>query len=138
MPSPCDPAGLSGLKIIVIEDEALVALNLESMLEDLGCTVVGPFMRYAQAETMIERSADADAAILDVNIGGQKVFPIAQKLVEKGVPIIFATGYGRAGLPEAWHDRPVLQKPYTEAEVALGLKIALDSAKAGRVCEASR
>lgn len=109
------PAKIS--TVFVVEDEALVALNLEMMLEDLGIAVVGPALRYETALAMAEGGLAADAAILDVNIGGRNVFPIAEKLREQKVAIIFATGYGREGLPPEWQDFPVVQKPYTSASL---------------------
>jgi DNA-binding LytR/AlgR family response regulator len=99
--------------ILIVEDEALVALNLEAMLEEIGYTVVGPALRYDAAVALVESGVAADAAILDVNIGGRKVFPVAEMLVARGVTIVFATGYGREGLPPEWQDYPVIQKPYT-------------------------
>lgn len=109
---------LQGLRIFVVEDEALVALNLEDMLDELGCTVIGPAMRLGRAREMLDGGFEADAAILDVNIAGEPVFPIAEQLAGKGIPIIFATGYGQAGLPSTWHGNPILQKPYTMDEVS--------------------
>lgn len=118
-------AVLDGLAVFVVEDEALVALNLEDMLMDLGCVVVGPAMRLDRAMHMAEQGLAADVAILDVNLAGEKVFPLAERLVEAGLPVVFATGYGRAGLTEAFHALPVLQKPYTIEEVAAGLREAM-------------
>ncbi len=115
----------NGLRVFVVEDEALVLLNLETMLEDLGCVVVGPAMRFAQAEEMIGKGVAADVALLDVNLGGKPVFDLAGRLVETGMPIAFTTGYGRGGLPEEWQNRPVLQKPYSLNEVAEGLAAAI-------------
>lgn len=106
-----------GARILVVEDEALVAINLESILEDLGYRVVGPVMRMDRLVAIVEAGIDADAAILDVNIAGAEVFPQAERIARSGIPILFATGYGRAGLPAAWKDWPVIQKPYTPAEI---------------------
>ena len=114
-----------GLRVFVVEDEALVLMNLETMLEDLGCVVAGQAMRPSQLETSIERGLNADVAILDVNLGGTLVFDHARQLAEQGVPLIFATGYGRQGIPAEWQGRPILQKPYSMAEVAEGLSTAL-------------
>ena len=111
-------AALAGLSVFVIEDESLVLVNLEDMLEELGCRLVGPAMRLDQAEAMLEQAAAADIAILDVNIGGRAVFPFAEKLAGRGVPLVFATGYGRDGLPPEWQDATVLGKPYTFDDVA--------------------
>ncbi|WP_028032778.1 response regulator [Chelativorans sp. J32] len=119
-----DSKNLQGLRIFVVEDEALVAMNLEMILEDLGCAVVGPAMRFDRAEAMVEGDLAADLAILDVNVGGKQVFPLAHRLVEK-MPIVFATGYDRTGIPSEWHGRPMLQKPYTSDEVARVLSQAL-------------
>ena len=91
------------------------------LLEELGCTLVGPAMRLDQADTMLNEAARADVAILDVNIGGRPVFPFAEKLVDKGVPLVFATGYGRDGLPPEWQGGAVLGKPYTFDDVASAL-----------------
>jgi DNA-binding NtrC family response regulator len=107
-----------GLNVFVVEDEALVALNLEDMLDELGCTVIGPAMRLGRAKEMVDDAFVADVAILDVNIAGEPVFPVAERLAGKGIPVIFATGYGQAGLPVTWHGSPVLQKPYTMDEVS--------------------
>ena len=111
-------AALAGLSVFVIEDESLVLVNLEDMLEEMGCRLVGPAMRLDQAEAMLEQAAAADIAILDVNIGGRAVFPFAEKLAGRGVPLVFATGYGRDGLPPEWQGATVLGKPYTFDDVA--------------------
>ncbi|MCO6392222.1 response regulator [Aliihoeflea aestuarii] len=116
---------LQGLNVFVVEDEALVALNLEDMLDELGCTVIGPAMRLGRAKEMLDGAFTADVAILDVNIAGEPVFPIAEQLAVRGIPIVFATGYGQAGLPTSWHSNPVLQKPYTMDEVSGSLAKAL-------------
>ena len=115
----------SGLRVFVVEDEALVLMNLEAMLEDLGCVVVDRAMRLPQFEALIEKGIDADVAILDVNLGGTLVFDQARRLAERGLPLVFATGYGRHGIPAEWQDRPILQKPYTAQEVAEGLAAAI-------------
>ncbi|MDN2566857.1 response regulator [Aquibium sp. A9E412] len=117
--------GLQGLRIFVVEDEALVAMNLEMMLEELGCAVVGPAMRFDAAEAMLAEGVAVDAAVLDVNVGGRPVFPLAERLAAAGIPVVFATGYGREGLAEGWATRPVLQKPYLAADLARALRRAL-------------
>ncbi|MCO6049976.1 response regulator [Mesorhizobium sp. RP14(2022)] len=130
MSASASDEGTKGLSVFVVEDEALVALNLEDMLAELGCTIIGPVMRLDRAEQMLADGIDADVAILDVNVAGQMVFPFARRLAENGVPIVFATGYGRAGLPEDLHDMPILQKPYTMDDVALGLRSAVSNKSA--------
>lgn len=123
MPSPRN-AGRMPLSVFVVEDEALVALNLEDMLAELGCSIIGPAMRVGRARAMIEGGIGADVAILDVNVAGEQIFPVAEMLAERGVPIVFATGYDRDGLPERWHDQTILQKPYTMDDVARSLASA--------------
>jgi len=117
-------APLAGLSVFVIEDESLLLINLEDMLGELGCVLLGPAMRLDQAQEMIEVAATADVAVLDVNIGGHVVFPFAEQLRARGVPLVLATGYGREGLPEAWQAITVLAKPYGFDDLATALLAA--------------
>lgn len=122
-----DPPGLNGVRVFIVEDESLVAMQLEDMLIDLGCDVAGMAMRVSKAAEMLSGPLDFDVAILDVNIGGEPVYPVAELLKDKGVGIVFATGYGRSGVPDEWQFCSVLQKPYTEGQVADVLTQALGS-----------
>jgi DNA-binding NtrC family response regulator len=100
---------------------------LEDMIGDLGGTVVGPASRVSQALEIIGGAENGiDLAVLDVNLGGEEVFPVAAALAERGVPFVFSTGYGNAGLPAAWRDRPTLQKPFTHDQVRAVLQQALN------------
>lgn len=112
----------SGQRLFIVEDETLVLFNLEDILTDLGCIVVGQAMRLSEAERLAESVDRPDCAILDVNIGGKPVFPVAEVLARRGVPIIFATGYGAAGLPEEWRHFPVIVKPYSREDVERALQ----------------
>ncbi|MBJ6986646.1 response regulator [Devosia sp. MC521] len=112
-------------KIFVVEDETLVLFNLEDILEDLGFTIVGEAMWIDQAQSLAASVEQPDAAILDVNIGGSSVFPVAKILADRGVPILFATGYGREGLSAEWQDSPVVSKPYTQADISNALNTLL-------------
>jgi CheY-like chemotaxis protein len=104
--------------VLVVEDEALVSMLLEAMLEDLGCAVVGPASRVAEALTLIDgRLAEIDVALLDVNVAGDQVFPVAERLKAAGKPFAFSTGYGEAGLNDGWRGAASLQKPYTFDDV---------------------
>jgi CheY-like chemotaxis protein len=105
-------------RIFVVEDETLVLFNLEDILMELGCTIVAQAMSLGEAERLASVVEQPDLAILDVNIGGVPVFSAAQILADRNVPILFATGYGKDGLPEAWKDWPVIAKPYTQNDVA--------------------
>jgi CheY-like chemotaxis protein len=110
-PGPESAGGLQGLRVLIVEDEALIASLIEDFLIDLGCEVIGPAMRMDDA-VRLAREAAIDGAALDVNIAGEKVYPVADILAERGLPFVFMTGYGAAGLRESDRDRPVLQKPY--------------------------
>jgi CheY-like chemotaxis protein len=110
-------ADLAGLRVLVVEDEMMVSMLIEDMLGDLGCTVVGPASRLDEA-VELAKSAEIDCAVLDVNLGGQPIFPVADLLREKGAPFAFATGYGDAGLRDSDRGTPVLQKPFREGDLA--------------------
>lgn len=116
---------LKGLRVFVVEDEALVVMNLEMILEDLGCVVVGPAMRFDQAEEMVNEAIEVDMAILDVNLDGQEIFPLAERLSASDVAVIFATGYHQIDMADRWRGAPILQKPYTSEDVARSLSAAL-------------
>lgn len=106
------------MSILVVEDESLIAMNLEMILEDLGHSVIGPVMTLRDLEKMLEGDFRADAAILDVNIAGEHIFPYARRLADLGVPLLFASGYGASGISEDLAHHPVVPKPYTEEEIA--------------------
>ncbi|WP_414692512.1 response regulator [Phenylobacterium sp.] len=108
---------LDGLRVLVVEDEMMVSMLIEDMLGELGCLVVGPASRLDEAMALA-RDADIDCAVLDVNLGGQPIFPVADLLRERGRPFAFATGYGDAGLREVDRGSPVLQKPFREGDLA--------------------
>lgn len=107
-----DRGVLQGKKVLVVEDEALIAMLFEDMLADAGCLVVGPAMNLRQALELAE-VAEIDLAVLDVNLNGEPSFPVASVLQARGVPLVFSSGYGSHGLPPEWQDRPTLPKPFT-------------------------
>ncbi|MDP2010342.1 MAG: response regulator [Phenylobacterium sp.] len=108
---------LAGLRVLVVEDEMMVSMLIEDMLTDLGCIVVGPAARLDEAIALAE-SEQIDCAVLDVNLGGQPIFPLADILRAKGAPFAFATGYGDAGLRDVDKGSLVLQKPFRETDLA--------------------
>jgi CheY-like chemotaxis protein len=112
-----DIAALAGLRVLVVEDEMMVSMLIEDMLSDMGCLVVGPASRLDEA-IELAKSAEIDCAVLDVNLGGTPIFPLADVLRERGCPFAFATGYGDAGLRDADRGTPVLQKPFREGDLA--------------------
>lgn len=115
--SPESRRVIAGLRVLIVEDESLIAMQLEDMLSDLGCEVVGPAMRLSVALKILDDGEAIDVAVLDVNLGGDTVFPAAERLRALKVPLVFATGYGRQGVPEDWHEFPILQKPYTTKQI---------------------
>lgn len=84
---------MPGLRILLVEDEVLVAMELAAMLVDMGCEVVGPVGQLADAISLA-RSAELEGAILDINLGGIEVYPVADELAARGIPFVFCTGYG--------------------------------------------
>jgi CheY-like chemotaxis protein len=108
----------------VVEDEMLVAALLEDRLEALGCHVIGPAAGVAKALELLEAER-VDVAVLDVNLGGEKVFPVADALAERRIPFIFATAYGAAGVADRHSRRTVLDKPYQERALEHALRSAL-------------
>ena len=121
---------LSGRRVLVVEDESLVAMLLETILEDLGCTPVGPASNVDEGEAIARDTVDLDAALLDVNLAGRQVFPVAAVLKARGVPFVFSTGYGESGLPEHWRGNPTVQKPFTDAAIRDALMAALNMSMA--------
>jgi CheY-like chemotaxis protein len=116
---------LIGLRVLIVEDEAMVSMLLEDVLGELGCEVVGPAFSLPQALSLVGSDQAIGAAILDVNVRGMPIYPVAEKLAEMGVPFVFATGYGPDGLVENWRARPKLQKPFSVQQVATALLAAV-------------
>lgn len=108
-------------RILIVEDEVLIAMVLEDVLDMLGHVVVATSANYAEAESAIA-AGGFDLAILDVNLGSDPVFPLADKLVAAGTPVIFATGSHRDSLPSRYDEMPLLEKPYAIAAVERALE----------------
>src|SRR5215469_6180465 len=90
-------ASFTNLRVLVVEDEFLVAVLIEDYLRELGCNIVGPAARLASAQMLVDQAA-FDCALLDINVAGEKIYPIAAALAERGVPFAFLTGYDHADL----------------------------------------
>ena len=114
----------AGRRVLLVEDEALIAMNVEDMLDALGYVVVATAAGVEEALAAVE-GGGIDAALLDVNLRGRPSFPVADALADRGVPFVFATGYGAHGLREDLRDRPVLQKPFKLREMERALSGAL-------------
>ena len=114
------------LRILIVEDEMLVAMNIEDMLLDLGHEVAGLAGRLEPALSLAQE-ADFDAAMLDVNLAGVPSFPVAKILRERGIPFLFATGYGIKGIEEDYRSFPVLQKPFRAHDLKHALQAMLEA-----------
>ena len=110
----------AGRRILVIEDSPVVAPFTVELLNELGFEVVGPAPNMAAARALVDDDK-IDAALLDVHIRGERVFPICELLESRGVPFILTSGYADWQVPDKWRDRPRLQKPYTIAQVEAAL-----------------
>jgi CheY-like chemotaxis protein len=114
---------LHGLRVLVVEDEGAVAMLVEAMLEDLGCVVA---LSAASVRESLEhvRAGGFDFALLDVNLAGEKVYPVADELRRLGIPFAFASGYGAAGLRPDLAHLPVVQKPFRLADLKATISAA--------------
>ena len=108
--------------ILVVEDEPLVAMVLESILEDMGALLVGPAASVEKALALIDAGGFA-GALLDVNLRGERVDAVADALSAKGIPFVFTTGHGIDGIPPAHRDRPMLSKPFRDSDIVAALNI---------------
>jgi CheY-like chemotaxis protein len=117
---------LNGLRVLIVEDEAAISLLLEDMLLDFGCEVIGPAARLTAALDAVQRE-DLDLAILDVNVAGEPIYPVADALQQRGIPFVFSTGYGSAGIKDTYRNRPVLQKPFAQHDLKHKLLLARQS-----------
>jgi len=111
------PETLAGKRFLVIEDEPLVALEIEGLIEEFGASVVGQTRTAEQALSTINGETVIDGALLDGNLHGQPVDEIAAALTRRNIPFVFVTGYGRETLPRAFQNAPLLTKPFTEAQL---------------------
>ncbi|SNR62711.1 response regulator [Paracoccus sediminis] len=118
-------SNLAGLRILVVEDEMLVCMDIEDMLEGFGCVIIGPAARVAQALTLLEKE-DVDIALLDVNLGREKSYPIVDRLMARGIPFLLSTGYAEIDPP--YDQCPKVQKPYSDQQLAKSLEVVLRTA----------
>jgi DNA-binding response OmpR family regulator len=127
-PRAADP--LLGKRILIVEDDPYITLALEEMLAEQGLVLAGSARNLESALTLAEAES-LDLAVLDVNIGHEKIDPVADILSRRGCPFVFTTGCGRAGLPEAYLDHAIVEKPFYIEEILKALRIALAAAAAG-------
>jgi CheY-like chemotaxis protein len=108
-------------RVLVVEDELMIRMLLQDMLDDLGHTLAGEAGRIDEA-MMLASQAEFDVAILDVNLNGEPISPVVEVLVQRGLPFVFATGYGQRGVPEPYRRTPTLQKPFQADALAQALE----------------
>ncbi|MDN5864250.1 MAG: response regulator [Gammaproteobacteria bacterium] len=113
-------------RILVVEDETMIAMLLEDMLAALDCTVVGPFATVATALEALQREPPR-AALLDINLGGHEVYPVAEALAGRNIPFAFVTGYDDAGVDAAWRERPLLEKPFRREDLEQVASVLFDT-----------
>lgn len=117
--------GVAGLRVLVVEDASPVGMLAEGLLHQLGCNMIGLVSNVHKALEMAEREK-IDLALLDVDLGGEPVYPVAEALQARGVPFVFMSGYGR--LEQPWNNRPIIQKPFELAQLKSAIEIALGGA----------
>jgi CheY-like chemotaxis protein len=115
---------IEGTKVLLVEDEAIIAMTAEDMLEELGCETVATAMTLAEAIEAVERG-NFDVALLDINLNGRESLPVAAQLREAGRPFIFTTGYGAAGYGSGFDDVPLVTKPYQLQDLEAAISRAL-------------
>jgi CheY-like chemotaxis protein len=112
--------------VLVVEDEYLIRMLLEDMLDELGYGVIAAVGTISEAR-QVATSGEFNAAILDVNLDGQEIYPVADILTKRGLPFVFVTGYGERSLPEPYRGRPALQKPFQAEQLKRTLAELLPS-----------
>lgn len=115
---------LSGKRVLLVEDEALIAMLAEEMLADLGCIVHGVAGTVSDALAIAQRGG-FDLAVLDVNVARERVFPVADALIAQSIPFAFASGYGEQDIMDGYRDRPMVSKPYSALDLERALTAAL-------------
>ena len=115
-----------GCSVFLVEDEVMIRMMVADMLEELGCSVAAEAGEIGEA-VKLAQSTEFDLAILDVNVNGKVITPVAELIKARNRPFIFATGYGSSGLPEEYRDRPALQKPFQLETLAQMIETAMNS-----------
>jgi DNA-binding response OmpR family regulator len=107
---------LRGKRVLVVEDEPLLSMDMEASLTEVGCEVRGPAGTLQKAKQLIA-SLDCDAALLDANLAGESVEELAAALTQRNIPFAFVTGYGREALPQGFREAAVLGKPFSKDQL---------------------
>ncbi|HEX8584048.1 MAG TPA: response regulator [Allosphingosinicella sp.] len=115
---------LDGVRVLLVEDEAIIAMTAEDMLEELGCTIAAMAANLDEAMACAEHGG-FDLALLDINLNGQQSLPVAALLRAAGTPFVFTTGYGAAGSTAEFADAPLVTKPYQIGDLEAAIRQAL-------------
>jgi CheY-like chemotaxis protein len=126
--APGDP--LPGRRVLIVEDDPYITLALEEALTDFGMIVAGSARNLVDAVRLAQAAA-FDLALLDVNIGQDQIDPVADIIHARGIPFVFTTGCGRAGLPEAYVEQAVVEKPFYVDEILRALREELTPPRRG-------
>ena len=121
----------AGTRFLVVEDETLIAVLIEDALLEMGCEITG-LVGKLDAAMHLADIGEFDAAILDVTIRGGKIYPVAERLVARGIPFAFASGYGDWALPESLRNRPRLMKPFTLTALQEQVRVLCKQAAEGK------
>ena len=113
-----------GTRVLIVEDEAIIAMTAEDMIEELGCIVANTASSLAEALAHVE-AGGFDVALLDINLNGSESTEVARLLIERGSPFVFTTGYGSSGPAALFPDIPVVTKPYRAADLATAIASAI-------------
>jgi CheY-like chemotaxis protein len=117
--------------VLLVEDEALIRMMIAGMIEELGHTVVAEAANIEEA-LKLAKTADFGIAVLDINVGGDRIEPVAEIINDRRLPFVFASGYGAAGMPEKFRDRPILQKPFVMDRLGEAIQKALEVAEGSK------
>lgn len=109
---------LAGRSVLVVEDEYVIALEMQRALADEGAEILGPVASVQGALELIDRCSRVDVAILDINLHGEPAYPVAKELRRKGVPFVFTTGYGAASVPKEFSTVRLIEKPIDPQQIA--------------------
>ena len=122
MASSTAAGALAGCRVLVVEDEYFIADDLTRALQKLDAEVIGPVPTAGKAIALLSSGERIDAAVLDINLRGEAVFPVADALASQRIPFVFATGYDQSAIPSAFQNVPRWEKPFNPQDLALALR----------------
>lgn len=115
------PSSLQGRRVLIVEDEYMIADDMALDLKCFGADVIGPVASVEQALTCLNQHQNVDGAVVDVNLGGEMAYAVADELAKRGVPFVFATGYERGTIPQRYGHITLCEKPVEAASIARAL-----------------